>query len=1041
MDLRNPTPRLLSVLAIGVGLISPSVAAAELDFNKDIRPIFAENCYLCHGPDKSSREAGLRLDLRDIATSEAESGMTAIVPGNPDESELILRVSAEEDFMAMPPEGHGERLSDEQIALLRKWIEEGAKYETHWAFTSPTIPKDIDESAELNPIDQVVRKRLTEKGLTPNRPAEPAILCRRIYLDVIGLPPTPQQVSEFEAAVDAGSLSAAVEQLVDTLLDSPHYGEKWARHWLDVARYADSNGFEKDLPREQWAWRDWVINAINEDKPYDQFIIEQVAGDLLPDRTQGQLVASGFLRNGMVNEEGAIIYEQFRIEGNFDRMDCIGKAVLGLSLQCAQCHTHKFDPITHDEYYSMFAFVNDTYEAQSWVYTDEQFQKIESIRKKVAGLEEQIRQQVPDWRQKMLVWEQQLLENANEWERLTPTEVDWEGGLNHPEVIAEQSVVILGHPTVTGTFRFDAEPQTREIREIRLEALKYGDLPFFGPGRSYWGTFAISELEIETKLPDSEKWEKVKLASALTDFEHEERELDEFFHHGGLDKDGRRKVGPVSMLIDGDMKTAWAPDRGPILRHTESVAIVRPEQPLELPEGSQLRIFLRMNHGGDGNGRDNQQLGRLRLSVASQESAGEPIDHAARLALETPADERTEDQQAALFRAWRKSVDDLESLNQQIAEAEAKYPEAETSVLHLAETMPRDHRLTTVYDRGEWNKPDREVTPGVLDALHPMEVENPTRLDFARWLADKDSPLTARVQVNRTWQAIFGIGLVETSEDFGTRAPSPEYRDILDWLAVDFMRNGWSQKDLVRTILNSQTYQQSSVVSEEEFLRDPKNQLLARGPRFRAQAEVIRDIALSVAGLLSDDIGGPSIFPPVPQSVLDYNFSKVDYWNVAEGEDRYRRSLYVFRKRSMPDPVLTSFDSPNSDFACARRVRSNTPLSALVSLNEPVFVEAAQALALRILREAGPTTEDRVDFAYRLCTSRHATDAECTAISALLDQQRERLAEGWLSIHDVAFGKDGKRPELPEGVSPRDVAEWTLVSRVLLNLDETLTKN
>ncbi len=1008
-----------------------------IDYATKIQPILSENCFLCHGPDEGSREAGLRLDV----PSEALTTSSIIVPGDAEGSSILDRVTSMDPDLVMPPPDHGKSLSQAEIDLLRRWIQQGAKYSQHWAFTTPTKAAIYAEGE--NPIDAIVVDRLARDGLLLSARASAESLCRRIYLDIVGLPPTIDQLHSF-VTQSALSPEQAVETLVESLLSETTYGEKWARHWLDVARYSDTNGFEKDLPREQWAWRDWVIESINEDKSYDQFILEQIAGDLLPNATQEQFIATGFLRNGMVNEEGAIIPEQFRIEGNFDRMDCIGRAILGLTFQCAQCHSHKFDPISQDDYYGMFAFINDTHESQQLVYTLEQKAKIDSLKHEIAQIEDAIKAKIPDWQQELQGWSKSYVDSLpKKTEVLVFEEPVLEGGLNHPISLHDHSILTLGHPTTHAVVTLVAKSRQRVIQEVLLEALLHGDLPFGGPGRSYRGTFAISEFTLSYKSPGDADWKPIAIKTASADFEEPDHELEEYFFSAGHDNDKRRRVGPASFLIDNDQKTAWRADRGPMLRNTESAVAFTLAEPLTLPDDSELRIQLHMNHGGDGNGRDNLLLGRLRLSVMEGNFPKPLINHAAAIALQTDALKLTSREQTALFRAWASTRPELSDENAHITRLEKSYPEAITSVLSIAETPTEFDRSTFVFERGEWNKPTRPASTRVPDVLHDLDhsSDSVTRLDFAKWLTDRRSPLTARVQVNRVWQAIFGKGLVETSEDFGTRAPIPRYQELLDWLAVDFMEHQWSQKHLLKTILTSKVYAQSSVVTPEAYARDPYNDLLARGPRFRLEAEVIRDIALSISGLLHSKVGGPSVFPPVPQSVLDDNYFKLDYWSEAQGPDRYRRSLYVFRKRAMPDPVLTSFDSPNSDIACTRRVRSNTPLAALVSLNEPVFVEAARAMALRIAKEGGNTDDSRIDYAYRLCVARSATTAEKSAIMKTLDEQRTRLSDGWLSIREVAFGDTDSLPKLPEGVTPRDIAAWTIVSRVLLNLDETLSKN
>jgi hypothetical protein len=965
----------------------------------------------------------------------------AIVPGNLADSELLVRVTSEDPDLVMPPADQQNALSPEQIAKLRRWIAEGAPYSNHWAFTAPRT-QEVEQGGD-NPIDRLVIRRLQAKGLSMSERAPLSVLCRRIYLDLVGLPPSPEELADF---VSAGQLDFrdGVDALIDRLLGSKHFGEKWARHWLDVARYADSNGYEKDLPREQWAWRDWVIHSINADMPYDQFVIEQIAGDLLPNPTQDQVVATGFLRNGMINEEGAIVPEQFRIEGLFDRMDCIGKAILGLSIQCAQCHSHKFDPISQDEYYGMFAFLNDTYEAKTSVYTSSQLEEIRRIEDGIKAAERTIREIVPNWQEQIAAWEQKQLESTFEWRTIDPTEHVWVGGLNHPRELADHSVLVLGHPTGSGEMYIVAAPPLDKVTGLQLEALRYGDLPFGGPGRDRHGRFAISELGVEVKPPASELWEKVAVRHASSDFSEAERLLP---GEEDKEKDKQRRVGPVSFMVDGDEATGWRADRGPGRRNTDSVAVLQFAEPMSFPERTELKLTLKLNHSESGNS-NAAQLGRMRFSLTNaSEPRATSFNHAAMLALGKTREDRTPSDESAIFAAWRRSVEQLSGLNEEIEQLERQFPEALTSVLSLAGRSREAHRKTSLLDRGGWDKPKHTVRPHVPAVLHPLSSagkpidQQPTRLDFARWLVDGRSPLSGRVQVNRVWQAVFGEGLVATPEDFGTRAPQPEYLDVLDALSRQFVEQGWSTKRLIRTILSSETYQQSSRISSPLLELDPNNRLLARGPRFRADAEVVRDLALSVAGLLSSKLGGPSVFPPVPSSVLEDNFTKPDYWIAPEGPDRYRRAIYVFRKRSMPDPSLTSFDAPNADVACARRDRSNTPLAGLVSLNEPIFVEAARALALRILREGGTTDAQRVDYGFRLCIGRNAVAAEQVALVSLLDDCRRRLADGWLSINEVATGDPAKAPSLSPDVTPQDAAAWTIAARVLLNLDETLCKN
>ncbi|MCE9632069.1 MAG: PSD1 and planctomycete cytochrome C domain-containing protein [Planctomycetia bacterium] len=1010
--------------------VSGTVASTTPDFQRDIQPIFAEHCAHCHGIDAETRHGDLRLDLRDAAIAGGASGQPAIVPGKPAASELVARIHATDPDTVMPPPRENKPLSAEQKKLLEEWIAADAPYEAHWSFMPPTKRPVPKAPGATNPIDRFIRHALAVKQIAPAPPADEATLCRRLYLDLVGLPPSPEDLAAFQRD--------GYEQTVEKLLASPRYGEKWARHWLDLARYSDTNGYEKDMPREMWAWRDWVVAALNRDLPYDQFVVEQIAGDLLPDATQDQVVATGFLRNSMLNEEGAIIPEEFRMVEMFDRIDCVGKTVLGLTTQCAQCHSHKFDPLSHDEYYGLFAFLNDTYEARSYVYTPEQLRALAAIRAEVAAAEEEIRRQRPQWHQDMEAWAAGLAAQVPEWVPITMDEMQSKGQLTHPTQRADGSILVIGHRD--SELFFECAPDLVGATGLQLEALNDGDLFMNGPGRD--GGWAIGRLKVQVQRPGAKEWEDITLVNATADFSEAEQKVPRPAPNpkDAKPEDAKKSptvtIGPVAAMIDGDEESAWRADRGRLLKHQPSVAVVQFEKPLDMPAGTRLKIGLKTYAGRP------DMLGCCRFSLTKAPApASPPVDHGAILAARKPPAERTDGDRAALFAAWRKTVPEIAPLNDKIAAAWAKAPAAPTTIMHLAVRPPAWHRPTHLLDRGVWNAPRHEVRPHVPAGLHPLaESADPPRLAFARWLVDPRSPLVGRIAVNRIWQTLFGTGLVETPDDFGTRAPVPEYRDLLDWLAVDFMEKGWSQKEAIRQIVMSDTYRQSAAATPEVLARDPNNRLLARGPRFRPAAEVVRDMVLAVSGLLTEKIGGPSVYPPVPKNVLEFNYTQID-WPEAKGSDRYRRSLYTFRRRSMPDPALGTFDAPTGDLSCARRLRSNTPLAALTGLNEPVFVEAAQALALRTLREGGADDASRLDRAFVLCTARPPTAEERGELLAFLGAQRKRLAEGWLDPRLIATGQPDKLPNGPAGTTPQDVAAWTLVSRVLLNLDETLTKN
>lgn len=1041
----GPATLIAAVLALGPAVVlrAATTADATPDYIRDVRPILADHCFQCHGMDAKSRESGLRLDLRDAAVQGGDSGEPAIQPGDPDASQLIHRITSRDESDRMPP-GDAEPLTPQQVEVLRKWIAAGAPYQMHWALIppeKPTVPTALTRSSDSaggNEVDSFVLARLQAEKLLPAPEASRATLLRRLSLDLIGLPPSPQEVEDFLADDAPGGY----ERQVDRLLASPHFGEKWARHWLDVARYADSDGYEKDLPRKQYLWRDWVIDAINRDMPYDQFVVEQVAGDLLPNATQSQRVATGFLRNGMVNEEGAIIYEQYRMQGLFDRLDCLGKAVLGLTIQCAQCHTHKFDPISHEDYYRLLAFLNDDYEAISWVYDDEQLKQIATIEQEVHKLEDQLKADHLDWEQRFAAWQAEAKQLADAWANLTPIEPEWIGGLAHPEALPDKSVMTLGFRPTVGDLVVMAETDAAQVTALRLEALTHGDLPFGGPGRSGRGTFAISELIVEARPLDKPDgpWERVAIGDVTANFAQAEQPIGAPYR---LKDDDKRIIGPAKFLADGKEDTAWGADRGAGRRHQDLAVHLQLDKPLANPKGTRLKFTLKFAHGGsDAHGRHNNFLGRFRLAATGSEAPLPTLPRSIYEALSIPVEQRTDRQNQELFTFWRELDPSFAATNAAIDKLWSGYPEGET-VLNLVARAPEHHRQTAILDRGEWQQPTIAVTPGVPEALNPLPPDAPpNRLTLARWLVDRRSPVAARVAVNRVWQSLFGIGLVETSEDFGVRASPPSHPELLDWLAVDFMEHDWSLKHLLRSIVTSTTYRQNSNFTNDLLERDPKNRLLARGPRFRVDAEVARDAVLAASGLLNLKRGGPSFFPPVPDSMFATSFIPAsDFWETAPAPERYRRSVYLFRRRSMPDPVLESFDAPNGDFACARRTRSNSPLASLAALNESVFVDAARALALRVLREAGSTERERAERAFMLCTNRPPTANEIEEILSLYRTQRQRLADGWISPRAITTGKHEDLPDLPEGVSPADAAAWTVVTRVLLNLDETFTKS
>jgi len=969
------------------------------------------------------------------------------------------------------------------ILLFRNHAADAAQSESkHWAFIAPVrppLPEVKNRDWIKTPIDQFILARLEKEGLRPQPEADRVTLLRRLSLDLIGLPPT---IAEIDAFLKDESPDAYRKQ-VERLLASPHYGERWGRHWLDAARYADSDGYEKDKPRRVWFYRDWVINSLNSDMPYDRFIIEQIAGDLAPNATQDQVVATGFLRNSMINEEGGVDPEQFRMEAMFDRMDAIGKSVLGLTIQCAQCHNHKYDPLRQEEYYRMFAFLNNSHESNIAVYTPVEQMKRAEIFRRIREIEAELRHKNPDWQKRMSEWEGRVKNDQPEWKIVQPEvdEISTDGQRYLP--MDDGSFLAAGYAPVKHRVKMRLKTDVRNITALRLELLNDPNLPFNGPGRSIKGSCALTEFEVEAApASDPKKVTKIKIARATSDIDIPERELEPIFD----DKSGRRRlIGPIQFAIDGKNDTAWSIDAGPGLRNQPRKAVFVLPSPIENTGGAVLTFYLSQGHGG-WNNNDNQQnsLGRMRLSITTAPDAvADPLPAAVREILSIPHESRSPAQVQAVFSYWRATVPEFDEANRQIAELWKQHPEGSSQLVLNERGAARE---THLLKRGDFLKPERAVAPGVPAFLHPLPANAPpNRLTFAKWLVDRRSPTTARAAVNRIWQSYFGAGLVATPEDFGKQGEAPSHPELLDWLAVEFMnptwnagelgsgragelgtgrarewesgrqgdkgnpqsaiRNpqseGWSLKHIHRLIVSSAAYRQSSKITPELQQRDPYNRLLARGPRFRVEAEIVRDIALAASGLLNPKIGGPSVYPPAPAFLFDRPFSygpKV--WNEEKGEDRYRRAVYTFRFRSVPYPMLQVFDAPTGDFSCVRRARSNSPLQALVTLNEPLFIEAARSLALRSLNEGGTSDEQRLNYVFRCALSRTPARQESAELIGLLNRQRDRFIAGELNPWNIVTDNPDKPFSLPKGARMEDAAAWTVVARALLNLDETITK-
>ncbi|HEY4312968.1 MAG TPA: PSD1 and planctomycete cytochrome C domain-containing protein [Pirellulales bacterium] len=821
------------------------------DYLRNVRPILASHCFQCHGADDAARQAGLRLDEAAAAVAPLASGHRAIVPGQPDESELIARITASDADTAMPPAETGKKLSAAEIKTLRDWIGAGANYAKHWAYVKParpTLPALRDATWPRGAIDQFVLTRLEAEGLTPSPPADREILIRRLSLDLLGLPPTPAEVQAF--ASDARP--EAYTELVDRLLTKPDYGERWAAVWLDLARYADSQGYAPDGPRTIWRWRDWVIQALNNNMPYDRFTIEQLAGDLLPDATTMQIAATGFQRNTQLNTEGGVNLEEFRHAAVVDRVNTTFAVWMGTTMVCAQCHHHKYDPFSQRDYYQIFSIFNNTDDFNT----------------------------------------------------------------DNP---------VLDTPRVGRDLDF---------AQVKTELV-----------------VAQRQWDDATKLRDATQpdWEQTFAAKPSSE--------------SAAKEGGSGEAGSTPAAVPGAL----------------------PKEIVEI------------------------------LAVAQ--------------------DNRDKKQQEKLQSYHRRLSSDWKAVNDRLESLKDNLEKISSTVPIMRDGTPRP---SFVYLRGEYQSPGEAVTPGVPAALHPAPSDAKLdRLGLARWLVDAENPLTARVAVNRLWQELFGTGIVETAEEFGTQGEPPSHPELLDWLAVEYRESGWNTKHLLRLIVTSATYQQSAAVNASLVERDPHNRLLARGPHLRLSAEMLRDQALFVSGLLSTTMYGPPVQPPQPSLGLAAAFGGSTDWKTSDGEDSHRRAIYTRWRRNLPYPSIVAFDAPERNVCAVRRMRTNTPLQALVTLNDPVFVECAQALARRAIRANATSETDRAAWLFRQTVGRSPSPAEAQRLADLQVQARTTLERDPAKADALATKPLGP---LPEGISAADAAAWTVVANVVLNLDETLTK-
>ena len=1151
----------LSCLALLASLIWTANGLAQeptkLDFNRDIKPILSNNCFFCHGPDADQRKGGkdgLRLDTEAGMLAD-QGGAFAVLPGHPEKSELVQRINSTDPDEAMPPKSTGKKLSAKEIALLTEWIKEGAVFSKHWSYMKPVrpaVPSVKDAAWAKNDIDRFLLARLEREGLKPLAEADRHALIRRVSLDVTGLPPTWAEVEAFVNDTDAN----AYEKVVDRLLKQPSYGEHWGHMWLDLARYADSAGYADDPSRTIWAFRDYVIKSLNANMPFDQFTIEQIAGDLLPEPTDDQIIATAFHRNTLTNSEGGTIDEEFRNVAIVDRVNTTMAVWMGTTMACAQCHTHKFDPISQEEYFRFFAFFNNTDDADRrdespllMRFTESQLLQQSQLQNEQAAIEMKLANPTPELAAGQTKWEQSFPVDL-QWTATKPTAVaSVPGGAL---TVSDDASIKAATGSNTAKYRIDiplSAADKTSVNAVRLEALPDDSLPGKGPGFA-GGNFVLSKLTATVQPPEGSR-----LTGRFVRVEHLGKnaflhlaEVQVFSGAENVARQGEAKQvstdydGPPQLAIDGntdgnyaaksvshtgsadnpwwevDLKSDQPLDRIVVWNRTDagtearlanwrvavlnanrdvvwefkSTDLIKPSRefslsgvrdvkfvaafadfeqpmfeaknavegkansgwavggalgqphvltaiaaaPVEAPPGSRLVVTLDQSSN-----LETHVLGKFRLSWTNDTRVAEfARTPAAVLAvLSTKPESRTDAQKQELAKHFVSIAPELKADRDRLAAVKKQLTDLKPAltVPIMKELAANQRRKTQLQHRGNYLDLGPEVTEGTPAAFPPLPEGAPlNRLTLAKWLIDPNNPLTTRVIANRFWEQIFGIGIVSTSEEFGSQGDQPFHPELLDWLATELVDRQWDMKSFVKLLVMSAAYRQSSKVTPELFERDPDNRLLARGPRFRLSAEMIRDQALALAGLLSPKLYGPSAKPPQPTSGLSAAFGSSTDWQTSAGEDKFRRGLYTEWRRSNPYPSMSTFDAPNREVCTVRRSRTNTPLQALVTLNDPVYVEAAQALARRIAT-SGPTVRDKALFAFRQVTSRNPTDDELNRLVKLFEHSREQLQKQPDRAQQLAtepLGPAPKDADIPE------LAAWTLVGNVLLNLDEMLMK-
>lgn len=1134
-----------------------SQPAIDVDFNRDIRPILSKNCFHCHGPDEGTREAGLRLDQRTSATAKLESDEHAIVPKHAKQSELFQRIVSSDESLIMPPPDVSEKLTDAQIAKIKAWIEQGAPYAQHWSFTPPqrpTRPTVKQPDWSTNDIDYFVLAQLEHAGLKPSPKANRYTLIRRLSLDLRGLPPTLEEVDQFLKDKSPN----AYEKLVDRFLADPAFGERWARKWLDLARYADSKGYGSDpLRMDIWRYRDWVISAFNNNMPFDQFTLEQLAGDLLPNATLEQKVATAFHRNTMTNTEGGTDDEEFRTAAITDRVDTTIQVWMGLTMGCAKCHTHKYDPISQKEYYQLYAFFNQTADNDQptdaptiSAPTQGMLKASKRIDTEIAALNQKLNTPTKALAQAQQQWESALHAKPN-WQTFTPLTAKSTSPTTKFQIKKDGSILASG-PVAKETYTIETELDVPTFKALRLEVLPDASLKSNGPGRATDGNFVLSEIKVESRPAQAEdtpvkgqflriehqgnkkqilSLAEVQVIQAGKNIAGQGVASQSSTTHGGTarlaidgntdghffnakstthtdttvkpwweldlktdtpieqikiwnrtDGSGERLANFKVSLLDDKRKLVWQtivatppkPSTALALSSRRTVPLKRafatfsqasfpvsaaidpasknqkgwaiapqfgkansayfiPDNTPVSATGKQ-RLIITLAH----NYKDPQYaLGHFRLSYTTESKLEPRLKVPDDILAIVDSKQRTPAQQEKLAAYYRGIAPLLKPMRDQIAQlqkSKPKYPQ-----LPIMQELPTDkQRKTHIMVRGSFLSPGDVVEPALLSAFNPAPQQVPqNRIAVAKWLTAPENPLTARVAVNRYWAQLFGAGLVVTEEDFGTQGELPSHPELLDWLATEFVRSGWDRKALLKTIVMSNTYQQDSTTTPEHLQKDPRNQLLSRGPRYRLEAEMIRDQALALSGLLNQKVGGPSVYPVQPDGIWRAAFNGQRNWATSKDDNRFRRGLYTFWRRTVPYPSMATFDAPSREICTIRRINTNTPLQAMITMNDPVFIEISQALGLRIFKEGGSTPRERIAYGLKLSLLR---PAQAEQIEPLLKLYESELAYYKSHPEEAAQLLENSLRPLPDQYNKSELAAWTVIANVLLNMDGVLTK-